>query len=94
MLIKNNSVYDYLKWLDLVILPACGTAYAGLAQIWNLPYSEQIPATIMVFCTLLGTILGISNANYYRSSAGTTQAFMESYSDFTHGVMDDSKEEE
>lgn len=94
MFIKDDKVYDFLKWLDLLVLPSIGTAYARLAQVWNLPYSEQIPETIMIICALMGAILGISNASYYKSEAGTTNAFMEAYTDFTHGVMDDSKEEE
>lgn len=62
----SNRTYDILKWIDLVCLPAIGTAWAGLAQIWNLPYPDEIPATIMVLCTLLGALLGISSATYYK----------------------------
>lgn len=94
MLIKNNKVYDYLKWIDLVILPALGTAYAGLSQIWALPYAEEVPATIMVICTLIGSILGISNASYYRAEMNSTGAFMEMYEDFANGVLEDSKGDE
>ena len=62
----SNRTYDILKWIDLIALPAIGTAWAGLAQIWNLPYPDEIPATIMVLCTLLGALLGISSATYYK----------------------------
>ena len=68
MIQLNDRVYDTLKWIDLIVLPAIGTAYAGLAQIWGFPYPEQITGTIMVICTLLGSLLGISSATYYKSS--------------------------
>lgn len=62
----SNKLYDILKWIDLIVLPAIGTAYAGLAQIWGFPYPEEITGTIMVICTLLGALLGISSSNYYK----------------------------
>lgn len=65
----SNKVYDTLKWIDIVVLPALGTAYAGLAQIWGFPYPEEITGTIMVLCTLLGALLGISSATYYKQTS-------------------------
>lgn len=59
-----NKVYDILKYLTIIVLPAIGALYTGLAQIWSLPYSSQIPATITVICTFLGAILCISTAQY------------------------------
>jgi hypothetical protein len=60
----SNKQYDILKWIALVLLPAIGTLYFGLAQIWGFPYGEQIVGTITVVDTFLGVILGISNAQY------------------------------
>lgn len=68
----SNKVYDILKWVDIVVLPALGTAYAGLAQIWGFPYPEEITGTIMVVCTLLGALLGISSATYYKAEVLTS----------------------
>ena len=65
----SNKVYDTLKWIDIVVLPALGTAYAGLAQIWGFPYPEEITGTIMVLCTLLGALLGISSETYYKQTS-------------------------
>lgn len=68
----SNKVYDILKWVDIVVLPALGTAYAGLAQIWGFPYPEEITGTVMVICTLLGALLGISSATYYKAEVLTS----------------------
>lgn len=62
----SNKVYDILKWSAQILLPALGTAYFGLAGIWNLPLAEEIVGTITVLDTFLGVILGISSANYNK----------------------------
>ena len=60
----SNKMYDVLKWIAQILLPALGTLYFGLAKVWNLPYSEQIVGTITVIDTFLGVLLGISSAQY------------------------------
>ena len=62
----HDKLYAILKWLVVIVLPACGSLWAGLSKIWALPYAEEIPATIMVICTFLGAVLCISTAEYYR----------------------------
>lgn len=62
----SNKVYDILKFIAMVVLPAIGALYFGLAQIWNLPYGEEIVGTITVIDTFLGTILGISSSQYKK----------------------------
>ena len=37
-----------------------------MAQIWGLPYGEQIVGTITAIDTFLGVLLGISTANYNK----------------------------
>ena len=64
----NNKVYNVLKWVALVVLPAIATLYFALATIWDLPYSEQIVGTITAVDTFLGAILGISNYNYNKTN--------------------------
>ena len=36
-----NKVYDILKYLTIIVLPAIGALYTGLAQIWELPYAAM-----------------------------------------------------
>ncbi len=61
-----NKVYDVLKWIVMVVLPALTTAYAGLAQVWGFPYPEEIGITSAIVCTLCGALLGISTAEYNK----------------------------
>lgn len=60
----SNKVYDVLKYIALIVLPALATLYAGLAKIWNLPFELAIPATIMAVDTFLGAILQVSSNHY------------------------------
>lgn len=64
----SNKLYDILKWVALVVLPAIATLYTALASIWSLPYAEQIPGTIMAIDTFLGVLLGVSSANYSKKT--------------------------
>lgn len=66
----SNSAYDKYKWIAMILLPAIGTLYFALAQIWGLPYAEQIVGTITAIDTFLGVILGISTKNYYDEVKG------------------------
>lgn len=66
----SDKVYDVLKWVALVLLPALGTLYFGLAGIWGFPYGEQIVGTITVIDTFLGVILGISTIQYKAGKDG------------------------
>lgn len=68
-MILSNKIYDILKWIAQILLPAIGTLYFALANIWNLPYSEQIVGTITAIVTFLGCILGISTMKYNRKQA-------------------------
>lgn len=64
----SNKVYDVLKVIAQLVLPAIGTLYAALAGIWGLPYAEQIVGTIAAIDTFLGTILQISSYKYKKES--------------------------
>ena len=61
-----NKVYDVLKWLVMICIPALVTAYVGLSAIWGWPYATEIAKTGAVICTLLGALLGISTAQYNK----------------------------
>ena len=62
----SNKLYNVLKWIAMLFLPALGTLYFALAGIWGLPYGEQIVGTITAIDTFLGVILGISTAQYNK----------------------------
>ena len=63
----SNKLYDVLKYIALIVLPALATLYSALAKIWDLPYMVAIPATIMAIDTFLGALLQISTNLYNKS---------------------------
>ncbi len=68
----QNNLYDVLKWIAQILLPAVGTLYFALAQIWGLPYAEQVVGTITAIDAFLGAILGIST-HFYNKDGETDE---------------------
>lgn len=62
----EDKIYDILKWVALVVLPAIATLYTALAGVWGLPYAQEIPATITAVDLFLGALLGVSTAQYNK----------------------------
>lgn len=65
-LILPDKVYDRLKFIAQIVLPALGTLYFALAGIWGWPYGEEIVGTITAIDAFLGALLGISTHQYYK----------------------------
>lgn len=61
----DNKTYDILKYIAQIALPAVGTLYFALSQIWGLPYGEEIVGTITAIDAFLGALLQISTNQYY-----------------------------
>lgn len=62
----SNKLYDILKWIAQILLPASATLYFALANIWHLPYPEEIVGTITAIDAFLGVLLGISTSKYNK----------------------------
>ena len=62
----SNNVYDVLKFIAQIVLPALATLWAALGKIWGWPMVTEITATICAVDTFLGAILGISSMNYNK----------------------------
>ena len=64
----SNKMYDVLKWIAMVLLPALGTLYFALAGIWGFPMGEQVVGTLSAVDAFLGVLLGISCAKYSKKT--------------------------
>ena len=60
----NDKLYDILKWVAMLFLPALAILVKTVFLIWNIPYGDEISATIVAVNAFLGAILGISNGIY------------------------------
>lgn len=61
-----SKVYDVLKWVCIIVLPAVATLWFTLGKIWGFPYLTEIEATIIAIDTFLGAILGVSTIQYNK----------------------------
>ena len=64
----KDSIYDVLKWVCLIALPALSTFYSVLASIWDLPYATQIPKTITAVALFIGALIGVSHWTIKKAS--------------------------
>ena len=62
----DDKIYNILKYICQIALPAIGGLYFALSQIWNLPYGEQVVGTISAITACLGILLGISTYQYNK----------------------------
>ena len=67
----DNRVYDVLKWLALIALPALATLVSVILPLWNIVdegTTTAIVGTITAFATFLGKLLGVSTSKYNKKS--------------------------
>ena len=64
-----NKLYDVLKWVCLIALPALAVFYAVIAKIWGLPYEAEIPATINAVALFIGSLIGVSHLAIKKEEA-------------------------
>lgn len=62
----SNKLYDILKWVALVFLPAFTTFYGVIGATCGLPHTQEVLTIMVAFDTFLGALLGISNVQYNR----------------------------
>lgn len=61
----KNETYDKLKMVALLLMPLI-TFLAAIGDIWHIPYTQQITATLAALDTLLGACLKVSSDNYHE----------------------------
>lgn len=62
----SNKVYDILKWIALVGLPALTTFYGVVGATCNIPYTQEVLTIAVAFDAMLGTMLCLSTKNYNK----------------------------
>lgn len=66
----SNKLYDTLKWIATVGLPAITALWLTVGQIWQIPYTEAIGATMAAITTCACALLGISSIRYQLNKKG------------------------
>lgn len=66
-----DKVYDVLKWIAMVVLPALATLVSVVLTLWDIAPAETINAivgTITAVDAFLGALLGVSTAQYNKEN--------------------------
>lgn len=61
------KVYNFIKYLVMIVIPAVSTFYATLGTINNWDNVTNVTITLAAIATLLGTIAGFSTKNFNES---------------------------
>lgn len=65
----SNKLYDAIKFIAQIFLPALGSLYFALAGIWGFPAVEEVMGSILAVDTFLGALLKVSANAYDKSDA-------------------------
>lgn len=65
----SNKVYDILKWVAIICLPALSAFISVIGKIWGFPdLALMISQTITAVAVLLGALLGVSALQYKKGA--------------------------
>ena len=59
-----DKVYDVLRWVCVIVLPALITFYGVLSATLNIPFAQETITIAIAFNTCLGAIFQISKISY------------------------------
>lgn len=65
-LILPDKVYNILKWVALLFLPALNTFILAVFPAWNIPYAEPIALTVSALGVFIATCIGVSQSQYKK----------------------------
>ena len=66
MIFQNNRIYDILKWIGGIVLPALAVFIVTMGDTWNLQYANEISATVTALAVFLNALLGVSSIKYHQ----------------------------
>lgn len=58
----SDDVYQVLKWLGLIVIPALSTLVSTLGTIWGWSWASPTSATITAIGVFIGAAIGISQS--------------------------------
>lgn len=56
-----DDIYNVLKWVGLVLLPALGVLVGTVGKAWGFPYIEPTVITINAIGVFIGALIGYSH---------------------------------
>lgn len=65
----SDNIYDRMKLISQILLPATGALYFSLSGVWDMPARAEVLGTVLALITFLGIILKLSSSGYRGSDA-------------------------
>ena len=62
----NNKVYDVLKWVALIALPAVALFIQTVFPVWGIGNVDAIVTTVNAVSVLVGALIGVSTVKYNK----------------------------
>lgn len=70
----SNKLYNILKYVCMIALPALIVFLSTLGDIWDWGWMPRIVATISAVDVLLGALLQISTNNYWKEKKANDES--------------------
>ena len=67
----SNKVYDILKWISVIVVPALVLLINTLGSIWVWQHTTEISMTISALGVFIGAIIQVSSAKYSKEQEET-----------------------
>lgn len=67
----SNKVYDILKWISVIVVPALVLLINTLGSIWGWQYTTEISMSISAIGVFIGAIIQVSSSKYSKEQEQT-----------------------
>lgn len=64
----ENRVYDVLKWICLIFLPAVAVLYSAIDGVFGWGYTATVTTIISAIEAFIGSMIGISTKSYRKKN--------------------------
>lgn len=64
----ENRVYDVLKWICLIFLPAVAVLYSAVDGVFGWGYTATVTTIISAIEAFIGSMIGISTKSYQKEN--------------------------
>ena len=61
-----DKVYQILKWVALIFIPALVVLIQTVGGVWGWPYINEITVTLGAIGLFLGSLIGVSTIQYNK----------------------------
>lgn len=68
-----DRVYDVLKWVALIVLPAIGVLVQTLGPVWGWTWADPAATTINAVALTIGVVIGASTLKAKASKASKAE---------------------